>query len=184
DPGLELGDVVSGLMDRVLDQERVLVGEMVVHRRAPDLGSPGDGRKGDRLEILGLQQLVERGEDLHARALTVLLERPSDDLGHAALLHLGKAFGQWSREPVSWATRGRPSTTPARRTSPTRSGARQADQKRGGGSQCRSPRARARPAPPPSYVVRPRRPLGLPAGALPPGTPRPQASDLRLPTQP
>src|SRR5690625_5596991 len=47
---------------------------MVVHRRAPDLGSPGDGRKGDRLEILGLQQLVERGEDLHARALTVLLE--------------------------------------------------------------------------------------------------------------
>src|SRR5699024_2245362 len=122
DPGLELGDVVSGLMDRVLDQERVLVGEMVVHRRAPDLGSPGDGRKGDRLEILGLQQLVERGEDLHARALTVLLERPSDDLVHAALLHLGKAFGQWSREPVSWATRGRPSTTPARRTSPTRRG--------------------------------------------------------------
>src|SRR5699024_18498 len=119
--------------------------EMVVHRRAPDLGSPGDGRNGDRLEILGLQQLVERGEDLHARALTVLLERPSDDLGHAALLHLGKAFGQWSREPVSWATRGRPSTTPARRTRPTGGGARPAAQEGGGGVEGPGRRRRGRP---------------------------------------
>ena len=87
DAGAQLGDVVGGLVDRIFDQEGLAVREVVVHRGAADTGGRGDPRERDRLELLGLQQLGERGEDLLPRALPMLLEGPSDDLGHAAFLH-------------------------------------------------------------------------------------------------
>src|SRR5699024_5132767 len=73
--------------DRVLDQQGLAVREVVVHRGATHLGRRCDLREGDRLERLGLEQLGEGGEDLLASALAMLLEGPSEDLGHAAFLH-------------------------------------------------------------------------------------------------
>ncbi len=70
----ELGDVAGRLVQRVLDQERVLVGEVVVHRGAAHAGGARDRGEGDGVEVLRLEELGEGAEDLLASALAVLLE--------------------------------------------------------------------------------------------------------------
>ncbi len=83
---LEARHVLLGLMVDEPDEQRLLVGEVVVDGGAPDLGRLGDLRERDRVEAAVVHEGGKGGEQLVAGLFAVLSERATDDLGHGDIL--------------------------------------------------------------------------------------------------
>ena len=86
EPPLQQHRVPVGLVGDEGDEQRLLVGEVVVHGGAADAGGGGDVRERDRVEPAVSHERREGVEEPAARLLAMFAQGPADDLWHPDML--------------------------------------------------------------------------------------------------